>query len=302
MLKRGSVSAAAEQRVSDAREANQQAALRFWAAIEEVPRQAGPEPCVSGDASGTMWVADPDAMPESWPEREYRRGDEAAEAARAELKYISRRRADAEDGEMLAREAMPTSTWPPRLEAQPAQVDTSWPEGAPPPPVSIEQLFYPGVYGQLQRALRSRSEELRVAEWRGKRGDRDRLVPGHMPEVYEAKKCQPGWARERVWDTRDPANCVPVVPFSKEEPPKHELDPEFFVEWGARLGWPDKDMLYRAAWEGGTSGSTRCRDTVIHTHHLGLRGGARVRGSGYGRGVDLGRLRSSPVCAFAAGA
>lgn len=33
----------------------------------------------------------------------------------------------------------------------------------------------------------------------------------------------------------------------------------------------DEDMLYRATWEGGTSRSVCARDTVVHTHHLGLR-------------------------------
>lgn len=67
------------------------------------------------------------------------------------------------------------------------------------------------------------------------------------------------------------SNCVPVAPFSRDEPPEHDLNPDFFEEWGRRLSWPDEDMLYRATWEGGTSHSACARDTVIHTHHLGLR-------------------------------
>lgn len=83
--------------------------------------------------------------------------------------------------------------------------------------------------------------------------------------------CQPTWARSRVWDTRDPSNCVPLKPFSEDDPPHHDLNPSFLREWGALLSWPDEDMLYRAMWEGGTSHSACARDTVVHTHHLGLR-------------------------------
>jgi hypothetical protein len=56
-----------------------------------------------------------------------------------------------------------------------------------------------------------------------------------------------------------------------------ELDPvghpgaDFFAEWGAKLGWPDEDMLRQMTVTGADS-RTECEwDTVIMSHHTGLR-------------------------------
>lgn len=108
-----------------------------------------------------------------------------------------------------------------------------------------------------------------------------------------------------VGHTRPTANCVPVKAFSKDDPPTHDLNPQFFQEWewGRRLGWPDEeDMLYRAAWEGGTSRSACRRDTVIHTLEAALRRGTQVSGGRYCRRLDLDRNYASPVRAVTASA
>ncbi|KAL3919671.1 MAG: hypothetical protein SGPRY_005546 [Prymnesium sp.] len=217
------------------------------------------------------WRAEPASLPQEWPERSDWCGAAAREAARAELRYLSRRRADAEDSESLAREALPTPTEPPALEARPTRVDASWPEGAPQPHIAIEQLFFPGVYVKVQRAISEVAGQLCEAEKCVQAGTVPGVIPSRVPEVYSAVGCQPQWARERVWDTHDPTNCVPVEPFSPEDPPAHDLCPRFFEEWGRRLRWPDEDMLYRAMWEGGKCRSACRWDTVVHTHHLGLR-------------------------------
>lgn len=97
------------------------------------------------------------------------------------------------------------------------------------------------------------------------------VIPGRVPELHTAAACQPAWARESVWDARDPANCLfPIAPYSEADPTAHDLCPEFFRERGERFAWPDEDMLHRAMWEGGTSYSACAKDTVLHTHHLGL--------------------------------
>lgn len=148
----------------------------------------------------------------------------------------------------------------------------SWPDGAPLPPVSIDQLFESGVYDELQRSISEAAASLRVAEECMRRGEEPRVIPARSTEVYAAALCQSTCARARLWDTRDQANCVPVMPFPREAPPVHDLNPRFFEVCGRRLELPDEDMLFRAAWEGaGTSRSTCARDTVLHTHHLGLR-------------------------------
>lgn len=96
-------------------------------------------------------------------------GRSANEAAFADLWYIFRRRAESEPGERLARQAMPRPTAPPSTRAQPACVDVSWPSGTPLPPVSIDQLFEPGVYANLQRSIHETSASL----WRWRRSAYD---------------------------------------------------------------------------------------------------------------------------------
>lgn len=217
------------------------------------------------------WRAAPHAMPPAWPESSDWDGSAARQAAASELRYISRRRAEAEPDERLCRETLPAPTRPPRLNAQPLNIDTSWPDGAPPPPVAISQLFKPGIYAELSRTVRELASHLRHAEDSVQRGESPQCIKGAVPVVYEAEQCQPAWARSTIWDTRDPDNCVPVRPFSEDDPPEHDLNPAFFAEWGERLEWPDEDMIHRATQEGGSSRSACRRDTVIHAHHLGLR-------------------------------
>ncbi|KAL3895429.1 MAG: hypothetical protein SGPRY_013516 [Prymnesium sp.] len=126
---------------------------------EELRQACGSEwveaPSTSTANGDGAWVAVPSAMPAAWPESEYWCGAEASEAARAELRYnISKRRAEAEKEDILAKERMPVPTQPPRLKARP-------------------------------RTLAKMSSELRAAERRAARGDPDELVPGCLPEVYE---------------------------------------------------------------------------------------------------------------------
>lgn len=149
-------------------------------------------------------------MPARWPECSEWRGPAAKQAAVAELRYVSRRRADPELGEKLLREALPKPTLPPSLEARPASVDSSWPEAAPAPPVAIEQLFEPGVYAELQGSIQEVVAAMAAAEERMRRGEEPGVIPGRMPEVYSARECQPAWARSRVWDVELCA-CRPVL-------------------------------------------------------------------------------------------
>ncbi|KAL3895703.1 MAG: hypothetical protein SGPRY_013449 [Prymnesium sp.] len=254
--------------VSREREMNWQAASVFCA--RGAPQPAVVQPAVrdgGGDVSALPWMAAPDAMPHSWPERDEWRGRPAREAAAAELRYISSRRAEPESGDQLAREAMPKPTVPLSTRAQPACVDVSWPDGAPLPPVSIDQLFEPGVYDELLRSIGEAAASLGVSEECVQRGEEPRVMPARPPEVYAAASCQPTWARARVWFTRDPANCVPVTSFSREEPPVHDLNPHFLELWGRRLAWPDEDMSSELRGRAAQAGP----HMVLHTHHLGLR-------------------------------
>lgn len=120
---------------------------------------------------GIDWAAEPEVMPECWPEREYCCGHEAATEARTERRYITRRRADAEDEEALACESMPFPTRPPKLPARPVVVNWDWLHGAPAPPITIDRLFHPGVFCELQQGiLKEVARKLRMTERRAVKG------------------------------------------------------------------------------------------------------------------------------------
>jgi hypothetical protein len=61
---------------------------------------------------------------------------------------------------------------------------------------------------------------------------------------------RPEWARECVWDCRDPADCVPLQLFTAEDRVLDEICYEFFAVEGTRMRWPDREMLHQLA--GGT--------------------------------------------------
>lgn len=138
---------ALHERVMLARGRNREAARAFCdgaASGEQVTAQNEERQRGVRQECVPTWLADPKAMPSAWPESSEWHGPAAEAAAAAELRYVSRRRADAEPCERLVAEALPQPTAPPSTRAQPTCVDSSWPEGAPEPPVAIEQLFLPG--------------------------------------------------------------------------------------------------------------------------------------------------------------
>ena len=218
------------------------------------------------------WRAAPEAMPAHWPEREDVRAPAVGVARGQAIRYISRRRADPEPWEELERRPWPQPDDQPRLVPSQLAWDSSWPQGAPERPISIHQLFNEGVYKEIQELVGGIARSLARAEEvvRGGSGAHP-VIPAKVAHVFEATVCQPEWARTRVWDTRDPSDCVPLSPHSEDDPPSQGARPAFFVEWGARLGWEDKDMLRRVCVTGCSSGSRCARDTVIYAHHTGLR-------------------------------
>lgn len=160
----------------------------------------GDDAPVAGMSHAT-WRAAPDALPPAIPETGEWRGQAAQEPGRAELRYFFRRRADTEDPECLACESFPEPTHqPPQLRARPVHIHDSWAEGAPPPPISIEQLFYtqPGVYAGIQRTVAVIAAQLRTVEACARQGEESGAIPGHMPEVYGAECCQPCCERTRI--------------------------------------------------------------------------------------------------------
>jgi len=137
--------------------------------------------------------------------------------------------------------------------------------------VRIEQLYNPGVYIAIRRFIQVIASDLRAAEDAARAGRPIPPLPFRDTLECPAASTQPAWARECVWDTSNPHDCVPLQPYSEVERPVQDVDWRFFAHWGALLRWPDADMLRRVAVVGCDSRSTCPRNTVIFGHHGGLR-------------------------------
>jgi len=254
-------------------EANALAAAAFWdeEATTPAPDGAGVNPASASDVQGLIWRSAPDAIPAAWPERLDVAGERARAARTAALRYVSRRRAEPESSRVLSSEELPVPHPPPSTVAAPDPSQVPWPKGAPARPVRIEQLYNPGVYIAIRRFIQVIASDLRAAEDAARAGRPIPPLPFRDTLECPAASTQPAWARECVWDTSNPHDCVPLQPYSEVERPVQDVDWRFFAHWGALLRWPDADMLRRVAVVGCDSRSTCPRNTVIFGHHGGLR-------------------------------
>ena len=98
-----------------------------------------------------------------------------------------------------------------------------------------------------------------------------RCMTDKLEDRVWGPETQPEWARRCPWDTHDISNCVPLLPFSENDPPLQGAIAGFFTDWGEHLGWPDKDMIHQVS-SSGIAGRSACAQcTVIGGHHGGLR-------------------------------
>ncbi|KAL3920846.1 MAG: hypothetical protein SGPRY_005109, partial [Prymnesium sp.] len=195
-----------------------------------------------------QWVADPAAMPSCWEEREHVLAGRVDAERANELRYISRRRSEAEEAEVLAREEFADRRKHPDREARPAPARVRMPDGALVlGKIDISQLYNAGVYDEIRRLVRQISSGLKSAEM-------ELSLRGEIPRVDS--KLFNAWARES--------------PFGEDEPPEQQVNGEFFRAWAARLQWQDRDMLQQVVLTGSDSRSECSRDTIIFGHHAGL--------------------------------
>lgn len=148
------------------------------------------------------WRAVPEGMPAAWEERADVLAGRADDERMGELRFISRRRAEKERDEVLAREELPSRGEPPRIEARPPMQRVKWPMGAPAWPIRIEQLFYPGVYEEVRATIAEMASGVRDAAADLAWGSEQGRIPRLGTRTFPARDCQPGWARE--WDASDP--------------------------------------------------------------------------------------------------
>lgn len=148
-----------------------------------------------------------------WDERADVLAGRADDERMEELKFISRRQAEKERDDVLAREALPSRVEPPRIEARPPMQQVEWPAGAPARSIRIEQLFHPGVYEEVRATIAEMASGVCDAAAELALGNEQGRIPKLGTRTFPARDCQPGWARECVWDTSDPEDCVPLQPF-----------------------------------------------------------------------------------------
>ena len=130
--------------------------------------------------------------------------------------------------------------------------------------IDIAQLFLGDVY------------ERRIAPWLAlaaaamaaiRAGRRPPDVP---TVVVDQSEMQP-WARGIVWDTRDPARCVPVRRSTRDtlHPGRRQADRAAVRAAARELDWHDDDIVAQAG-EGGVEARSGCElTTVLAFHHQG---------------------------------
>ena len=222
------------------------------------------------DAKELAWRSTPERMPADWPEAGDMFAPKAQDARSAELRYISRRRAEAEDGEKLARRPFADPHPTPDLPAHAPRLRATWPAGAPARPIHIAQLYHPGIYASILAAIAVVSSDVAVCLRKLKSGS-SAVMPKRETRIFKALESQPEWARQCLWDCADPDDCVPMQPYSEADPPAHQANSRFFSEWGRRLAWTDVDMIDQVTRSGVESRSTMEWDTTVMAHHGGLR-------------------------------
>lgn len=216
------------------------------------------------DALRGAWRSAHGAIPGSWPEHEDVTGPLYQATRIAPLDYISRRRAEAADPAVLAATPMPTPSVTPATEPAEDRPPTPWPQGCPPRPIHISQLYNPGVYEEILGDVDAVVHQCLA----GRLGQQAARFQG---KVYPQHSCQPEWARQCPWDAADPSDCIPLQP-SVHEPPAQGVRPAFFEAWSERLAWTDKAMIHmvtRSAVEDGSDGCSTA--TIVNGHHGGLR-------------------------------
>lgn len=91
------------------------------------------------------------------------------------------------------------------------------PGGAPARPIPIEELFFPGVYQEILDAVEEVAGPMARAEAEMREdpeahADGDVSFRAGTPRVSKQAKSQPEWARECIWDTSDPEDCITMQP------------------------------------------------------------------------------------------
>ena len=135
--------------------------------------------------------------------------------------------------------------------------------------ITVEMLYLPGVYAEIQAWL-ARADAAAAALVRRQAGE-DGEVPA-VPTLVFTQEHMPRWARGVVWDCSTPADCRPVQRSTRHTVFKGEkqLNREALREVAQVLDWQDLDLLNQIG-EGGIETRSQCElVTVLAFHHAGL--------------------------------
>ena len=215
-----------------------------------------------------QWSSAPDAIPSSWDEATDVRGELVERARTRPLEYLSRRRAEPESPEVLARRPLPRPSAAPATQVARRFGRYDFPPSCPPRPIHIAQLHLDGVHEEIRLAIRA----VQAACMLGQQG---KHVPKVETRVFGTELLAP-FARELVdaggaWDCSDVTDCRPAQPYDEADPVPATVNVNFFAAWAPKLSWPDHDMIRQVCVAGVESGSNCTRATQVRGHHGGLR-------------------------------
>jgi hypothetical protein len=149
-----------------------------------------------------------------------------------------------------------------------AQQDLDTPEG----PISVQQLFYDGVYETHVGRWMQQADAAAAAIQRRRAGETVNMPS--VPTVVLDQLTQPAWARGVVFDCSDPTDCRPVRRSGASTVFRgaKQLDRARLRAVAAVLGWGDVDAdIVRQAGGGGIEAGSACELlTVLTFHHAGL--------------------------------
>ena len=187
-----------------------------------------------------IWQSAHEELPAAWPEASDVLAKAVEEARHEPLRFISRRRAEPESPDALARRAMPEPHRAVEMSARRTYHDLQWPPDSPPRPVAARQLYLDGVYSEIVEAIAL----VKHACKRRKSGER---VPKLEPRVFKLHLMAP-FARALVeaggsWDAEDTEDVRPLQPYSARDPVPPRAATAFFSRWAPAIGTLDDDMV-----------------------------------------------------------
>ena len=168
---------------------------------------------------------------------------------------------------------MQRSTKPPRAamtkkgRAHPAPIAFAFvaDRGRPAGPILINMLYAPGLYDAVIQDWLQRASIEATKMLRGERYEK-------IETIVIAQDQMPHWARGRIFDCANPADCSVVERSTRDTlfPGPRQLDRQRFRSAAVSMGWHDEDIVQQVG-EGGAEVRSDCPyDTVLSWHHRGV--------------------------------